>query len=53
MLWSRGKVRTRGRARLNYMSSLSQLIRVSEVEIIESIRDRRTMIVNVHSGYGT
>ena len=48
--------RSRGRPRLNFMKSLSQLIQISEVEIIERTRNReewRTMTANVRTGYGT
>ena len=42
--------RSRGRPRLNFMKSLSQLLKISEVEIIERTRNReewRTMTANV------
>ena len=48
--------RSRGRPRLNFMKSLSQLLKISEVEIIERTRNReewRTMTANVRIGYGT
>ena len=48
--------RSRGRPRLNFMKSLSQLLQISEVEIIERTRNReewRTMTANVRTGYGT
>ena len=48
--------RSRGRPRLNFMKSLSQLLKISEVEIIERTRHReewRTMTANVRTGYGT
>ena len=48
--------RSRGRPRLNFMKSLSQLLKISEVEIIERTRNReewRTMTANVRTGYGT
>ena len=48
--------RSRGRSRLNFMKSLSQLLKISEVEIIERTRNReewRTMTANVRIGYGT
>ena len=48
--------RSRGRPRLNFMKSLSQLLKISEVEIIERTRNReewKTMTANVRIGYGT
>ena len=48
--------RRRGRPRLNFIKSLSQLLKISEVEIIERTRNReewRTMTANVRIGYGT
>ena len=47
--------RSRGRPRLNFMKSLSQLLKISEVEIIEtrSREEWRTMTANVRTGYGT
>ena len=48
--------RSRGRPRLNFMKSISQLLKISEVEIIERTRNReewRTMTANVRIGYGT
>ena len=48
--------RSRGRPRLNFMKSLSQLLNISEVEIIERTRNReewKTMTANVRIGYGT
>ena len=48
--------RSRGRPRLNVMKSLSQLLKISEVEIIERTRNReewRTMTGNVRIGYST
>ena len=48
--------RSRGRPRLNFMKSLSQLLKISEVEIIERTRKReewKTMTANVRIGYGT
>ena len=48
--------RSRGRPRLNFMKSLSQLLKISEVEIIERTRNReewRTMTANVRTRYGT
>ena len=47
--------RSRGRPRLKFMKSLSQLLKISEVEIIERTRNReewRTMTANVRIGYG-
>ena len=47
---------SRGRPRLNFMKRLSQLLKISEVEIIERTRNReewRTMTANVRIGYGT
>ena len=51
-----GERSSRGRPRLNFMKSLSQLLKISEVEIIERTRNReewRTMSANVRIGYGT
>ena len=48
--------RSRGSPRLKFMKSLSQLLKISEVEIIERTRNReewRTMTANVRTGYGT
>ena len=48
--------RSRGKPRLNFTKSLSQLLKISEVEIIERTRNReewRTMTANVRIGYGT
>ena len=48
--------RSRGRPRLNFMKSLSQLLKISKVEIIERTRNReewRTMTASVLIGYGT
>ena len=48
--------RSRGRPRLNFMKSLSQLLKISKVEIIERTRNREewiTMTANVRIGYGT
>ena len=42
--------RSRGRPRLNFMKSLSQLLKISEAEIIERTRNReewRTMTASV------
>ena len=47
---------SRGRQRLNFMKSLSQLLKISEVEIIERTRNReewKTMTANFRIGYGT
>ena len=54
--WKIEGERSRGRPRLNFMKSLSQLLKISEVEIIERTRNReewRTMTANVRIGYGT
>ena len=51
-----GGERSRGRPRLNFMKSLSQPLKISEVEIMERTRNReewRTMTANVRIGYGT
>ena len=48
--------RSRRRPRLNFMKSLSQLLTIREVEIMERTRNReewRTMTANVRTGYGT
>ena len=46
--------RSRGRPRLNFMKSLSQLLKISEVEIIERTRNREEWrTANVRTGYGT
>ena len=48
--------RSRGRPRLSFMKSLGQLLKISEVELIERTRNKeewRTMTANVRTGYGT
>ena len=37
--------RSKGRPRLNFMKSLSQLLKISEVEIIERTRNREAVSI--------